>query len=109
MSQRALTARLNARMLLNDNVYWPHPDLVALRHGLDWELAQGRTGALANKFIDVSQLWFMHLFLSSPFVFSDNKPFSDHPVAAAIVSTVSHGRGGYSPPGLPGEWSPQPA
>ncbi len=109
MSQRALTARLNAHILLDNNNYWPHPDLVALRCGFDWELAQERTSALVNKFIDMSRLWFMHLFLSSPFVFSDNEPFSDHPIAATVVSTISDSRGCYSPPGLPGEWSLQPA
>ncbi|KAK0445825.1 hypothetical protein EV421DRAFT_1902191 [Armillaria borealis] len=63
MSHHALTAHLNARMLLDDDVYWAHPDLVALRRGFDWEIAPGSTGALANKFIDMSRLWFMHLFL----------------------------------------------
>ncbi|PBK80166.1 hypothetical protein ARMGADRAFT_1092466 [Armillaria gallica] len=34
-----LTARLNTQMLLNDNVFWEHPDLIALRQGFNWWLS----------------------------------------------------------------------
>ncbi len=51
-------------MLLDDDIYWPHPDLEALRRGFDWELARESAGAPANKLIDVSRPWLMHLFCS---------------------------------------------
>ncbi|PBL01564.1 hypothetical protein ARMGADRAFT_1071108 [Armillaria gallica] len=34
-----LTARLNVRMLLDDDVFWEHPDLIALRQGFNWWLS----------------------------------------------------------------------
>ncbi|PBK86510.1 hypothetical protein ARMGADRAFT_1035391 [Armillaria gallica] len=56
-----LTARLNARMLLDDDVFWEHPDLITLRQGFNWWLSWDPTDGktyleLYVPFVDINDV-----------------------------------------------------